>query len=88
MKIRIVREIYYQREGKPIPTFQIHEFEGKDCCLISKTVKGGVITIGIKSSPLAEVYKEWLHIRTIYKDAPHPVNPNEREEIIIYVVEA
>ena len=65
----------------------IHEFEGSQCCMISKTVDAeGCIKIGLKSSPNGEVYKEWPYIRTIYKDSPHPTNPKEREEIIIYVV--
>lgn len=87
MKVRIVRETHCEKEGGLIPTMMLNEFEGENCSLICKTVKNGIIKIGLRNSINEPPYKEWSHIRTIYKDEPHPTLPNEKEEIIVYVVE-
>ena len=88
MKLRIVKVEYCVTEGGLIPIKMIHEFEGNDCCLISKfRDKYGTIKIGIRNNPNEKPFKEWKLIKTLHKDSPFKDDNNELEEILIYVVE-
>lgn len=88
MKLRIVKEEYCATEGGLIPTKMIHEFEGQDCCLITKFYgETGDTIIGIRNKPGDEPFRTWKLKYEKTKDAPFPDQSGELEQILIYVVE-